>query len=74
MGTQAIKWRDEFLGVRPNQQRQRRSSELQKMKVKTVEQKNEQESLVQKCSCKSDKVYTRFTYTYLRRKEKNFKE
>ena len=44
------------------------------MKAKAVEQKNEQESLVQRCSCKSDKVYTRFTHIYLTRKEKNFKE
>lgn len=43
------------------------------MKDRAVEQKNKQESSVQRCSSKSVTVYT-YIFTYVWRKEKNFKE
>lgn len=41
------------------------------MKARAVEQKNKQESLIQRCGSKSVMVYT-YVFTYLRRK--NFKQ
>lgn len=43
------------------------------MKARAVEQKNEEESLVQRCSSKSNMVYMHVVKC-LKREDKNFKE